>query len=217
MPTVAITSDKYETARFAASIGVPAPETRLIESVRGIEDGGWIIKPRFGSSSVGLIVDARSADLDRLRFLGGDTPYVVQRRLRGPEYTVNFYVDRAGRCLEVVPHRRLATRSGEVSHGRTVAHPTLDAYTRKIAERLPGAYGALCAQFIDDAVMGCALIEINARFGGGYPLAHRAGARFPQHLVRDAAGMPADPASLWQPDWEMLRYDQSAFVPPGTT
>lgn len=209
--TVAIAHDKLETARFAVDCGIPVPETRLFSDAP-LEVGTWVVKPRFGSSSVGLRLDVGRFDIGAIAEAAARVPHVAQRQLRGAEYTVNFFVERDGRCATAIPHRRLATRSGEVSHGLVVRHPRIEQLTRTLAERLPGAYGPLCAQFIDDEVTGVALIEVNARFGGGYPLAHRAGARFPQKLVCDAAGRPQAPAEPWDAGWEMFRYDQSVFV-----
>jgi carbamoyl-phosphate synthase large subunit len=58
-----------------------------------------------------------------------------------------------------------------------------------------------------------AVIEMNARFGGGYPLSYAAGADFPLALVQDALGLPAT-ARLdgWQDGLVMLRYDAAVFV-----
>jgi carbamoyl-phosphate synthase large subunit len=56
-----------------------------------------------------------------------------------------------------------------------------------------------------------ALFEINARFGGGYPIAHHAGATFTKWLLEEAAGMPSSANNEWRSGVRMLRYDQAVF------
>jgi carbamoyl-phosphate synthase large subunit len=75
-------------------------------------------------------------------------------------------------------------------------------------ELLPGCRGPLNFQGFLDASGGVRLTEINARFGGGYPLTHAAGARFPEWLLMERMGRPI-PRDFqdWRPDTVMLRYD----------
>jgi carbamoyl-phosphate synthase large subunit len=63
---------------------------------------------------------------------------------------------------------------------------------------------------VDDAGTP-AVFEINARFGGGYPLAHRAGAQFAQWLLEEASGRRLSAHNDWQGGVVMLRYDQAVF------
>ena len=58
------------------------------------------------------------------------------------------------------------------------------------------------------------VFEINARFGGGFPLTHRAGARFTRWLLEEAAGLLSTAHNDWQEGVTMLRYDAAVFVPP---
>jgi len=52
----------------------------------------------------------------------------------------------------------------------------------KVVKAIPGLFGAICFQAIVGAD-GPVVLEINARFGGGFPVTHRAGARFTQWLL----------------------------------
>jgi carbamoyl-phosphate synthase large subunit len=57
------------------------------------------------------------------------------------------------------------------------------------------------------------VIEINPRFGGGYPLSHAAGADFPRWLLEEALGLPSSAAAgAWRDGLVMLRYDDAVFV-----
>lgn len=56
-------------------------------------------------------------------------------------------------------------------------------------------------------------IEINPRFGGGYPLSYRAGADFPSWLMQLYMGEhPQVAIDEWEDGLAMLRYDDAIFV-----
>ena len=57
------------------------------------------------------------------------------------------------------------------------------------------------------------VIEINARFGGGYPVAHFAGANFIKCLLQEMhhEGL-SDEALNWTPGTVMLRWDDAVFT-----
>jgi carbamoyl-phosphate synthase large subunit len=56
------------------------------------------------------------------------------------------------------------------------------------------------------------VFEVNARFGGGYPLAHEAGAHFTRWLLEESTGLPLTATSVWEEGVLMLRYDAAFFV-----
>lgn len=136
---------------------------------------------------------------------------VAQELWTGKEYTVNVYFDAQGQLRCAVPHVRIETRAGEVSKGVTERQPQLMAIAEKIALSLKGAYGALCFQSILTPQGDVGVFEINARFGGGYPLAHRAGACFSRWLLEDVLNLPGTAHNHWQENLVMLRYDAAVF------
>lgn len=112
-----------------------------------------------------------------------------------------------------MPRLRLATRAGEIAKGVTVRNDELQAEVASLVEAFPGIQGPASVQAMM-APDGPRFIEINPRFGGGYPLSHRAGATYTAALVAEAAGKPVDEAWFsWQDDLVMLRYDDAVFVP----
>src|SRR3546814_3233582 len=90
-----------------------------------------------------------------------------------------------------VPHERIRVRAGEVEKGVTRRLPQLQDLAERIAAALPGPRGALCFQAIVDDNGDASVFEINARFGGGYPLAHRAGAAFGRWLMEERLQLPS--------------------------
>ena len=211
---IEISADKTGTHAWLVSHGFPTVRQASLAEVLAAPDE-WqfplIVKPARGSAGIGVQrVDSREA----LSLCATDSrDMVVQELAPGAEYTTNCYVNRAGKCLCTVPHRRLEVRAGEISKGVTRKHPGLMDLARRIAETLPGAYGAITVQAFladDDTIR---VIEINPRFGGGYPLSHAAGADFPRWLIQEALGQTVDTECTdWRDNLAMLRYDDAVFV-----
>ena len=104
---------------------------------------------------------------------------ILQEYVSGQEYTIDVLVDFDGNVRSIVPRLRLETRSGEVSKGITVKNLRIMQAAQKIAENLPGAVGCLTIQCFLLNDNSLKFIEINPRFGGGFPLSIQAGADFP--------------------------------------
>lgn len=208
---IAVVRDKLRTMQVLADAGVPVPDSCSLDDLRAEPDRlGWPVfgKPVGGSASRGL------GSFSSLAALPGSfpEPMMFQPQLGGPEFTVNMYIDRAGDLRCVVPHQRLQIRAGEVEKGVTRRRDDLHRIAAAIAQALPDARGVLCFQVIDDPDRGPQVIEINARFGGGYPLAHRAGAYFADWLIQERKGEGCQANNDWTEGVMMLRYDDAVFI-----
>jgi carbamoyl-phosphate synthase large subunit len=84
----------------------------------------------------------------------------------------------------------------------------------RACESLPGAWGAMNIQiFLDESSEALNIIELNPRFGGGYPLAWQAGARYPKWLIEETLELPLSAERHgWRDRLVMLRWDAAAFV-----
>lgn len=194
-------NNQIETPRFAtADEFLKAPE-RLKLPV--------ILRPVAGSGSKGLIIVESMSELEHIRL--DPQNYMAQEMYQGREYTVNMFFDRGGSLKCAIPHLRYEIRAGEVSKGITRRVPELINIARRMASALKGAYGPMCFQAIMDDHGKAVVFEINARFGGGYPLAHQAGARFAQWLIEDVKGLPSTASDEWQDGVVMLRFDSAVF------
>lgn len=209
---VAVARDKLATARALGMAGVATPHTATLDAVRSDADAWqWplLVKPRHGSAGRAVAVAASLADLpDR-----EPEPLIAQQLLVGPEYTVNMFFDETGHARCVIPHRRVQTRAGEVEKGVTERRQELCDLGWRMTECFAGVRGAICFQAILEPG-GPSVFEINARFGGGYPLAHLAGGRFAQWLLEEAAGQPCSAHDDWREGVTMLRYDAALFLEP---
>jgi carbamoyl-phosphate synthase large subunit len=211
---VAITGDKVSTHKWLVDGGFPTVE-QLAVGDAGVGTNGWpfplLVKPRRGSASIGVAVVQDRSQLE-IATRAGD--YVVQTIAGGDEHTIDVLADRNGRCVCAVPRRRLETRSGESSKGITVRSDELDSLATRICESLPGAYGPLTIQvFVDDSTGELSVVEINPRFGGGFPLSWEAGARYPRWMIEEILGLPSTASSAgWKSGLVMLRWDEGVFV-----
>lgn len=215
---VEMARDKFATATFLAAAGVPTPTTATVEQVLDAARAGgngrdwrWpsLAKPRNGSSSRGIRVVGDASEMARI---AANEPYIVQEILQGREFTVNLYFDREGTLRAVVPHERLQVRAGEVEKGATSRDPTMCSLGWQLGAALTGATGVLCFQaFLSDTGTG-SVFEINARFGGGYPLVHWAGAPFARWLLEQTIGLESSANDEWRADALMLRFDDAVFL-----
>lgn len=218
--TVEICADKVATHDWLMKNGFPTLRQTIPESILSHRQN-WsyplIAKPRRGSASIGVVKVASREMLSALSRERSDL--IVQECAIGSEYTVNVLVNRRGRCVCAVPHHRLEVRAGEVSKGTTFKHQGMIELATQIAELLPGAYGPLNIQCFLGPTGTLQVTEINARFGGGYPLAHRAGADFPKWMLEELLKLHSSAsANQWEDGLTMLRYYEAFFFPKhGTT
>ena len=211
LASLVVVQDKAKTARVLSEAGIVVPKTALIrEAIAEPSSWKWpvIVKPTSGSSSIGVFQAGSVAELQILEKQRADL--IVQEFIRGPEFTVNVFVDDAGHCRSIVPHFRREIRGGEVSKAITIKSAVLADIARKIVKVIPGFFGAICFQAIVGAD-GPAVLEINARFGGGFPITHRAGARFTQWLIELAGALPSSISDEWTDGVWMLRYDSAIY------
>lgn len=169
----------------------------------------WFAKPFDGSGTRGVAKVTSAQEFDQL-----SSEMLLQPMLQGVEYTINLYVNRAGQCIIVIPHRRIEVKDGEVTTGITVNEPYLIELAHALAKKLPGLYGPMCFQVFHDEGKGSmsaqsvVITDINPRFGGGYPLCEAAGGNFAQWLVLEAMGQPLPAnAGQWTPGVRMERPD----------
>jgi carbamoyl-phosphate synthase large subunit len=201
--------DKRLTGEFFQSHGISYPRIYPSSDL----EFPCFVKPYNGSSSIGAAAlmgpDALTSEMmtnQSLIFMELiDSHYV--------EYTVDAYFDRNGKLHCLVPRKRIETRAGEVSKGVTRKN-FVHARLLEVFKHVSGARGCLTIQvFVDEASEDIIGLEVNPRFGGGYPLSYSAGATFPLWLMQEYL-QAIEPAAHdnWEPNLLMLRYDAKVLV-----
>ena len=129
------------------------------------------------------------------------------------EYTVDMYYGKDNKVKCIVPRERIKIRAGEINKGLTEKEP-LTQYLLDRLEKIDGCVGCICIQLFLNRETGDVVgIEINPRFGGGYPQTYAAGGNYPEYLIREYfLGEKIDYFDGWKDHQLMLRYDDAVYV-----
>jgi carbamoyl-phosphate synthase large subunit len=210
---VSLVLDKFETTRVFAAEGITVPRTWLPPTGPGSGLPERVfVKPRRGSASKDTY-EVPVESLTHVLALVEDP--VVQEVLVGPEISIDALLSLDGTPLHYVPRSRIRAVGGESVQGMTLhVEPGLSSWIEQVltvCQRL-GAVGPLTIQaFLTDD--GPVLTEINARFGGGFPLALQAGAQYPAWILDMMSGATIEPSfGAYEAGLYMTRYNVERFV-----
>ncbi len=202
--------DKWTMARALTAHGLSVAATHLAsDAARATYPA--IVKPRQGRGSRGLAFLDGPDDLARYLAAAprGADHYIVQDRLRGPEFTTSVVVGLDNKLLAIVPKEAVDKR-GITQVGITRAVPEIDALCRAITTKLEP-----CGPFNVQLILGedrvPRVIEINPRYSTTMALTLAAGVNEVDAVLRHARG--EDPGRLtFEPDLMMLRYTAQIYV-----
>ena len=207
--------DKYKTAQWTESIGLNAPKTfvRLADAKKALAAGEiafpLFMKPRWGSGSIGLETIEDMEELDiyynilmkkiKKTILAtasvGDEYIMIQEKLTGKEYGLDVMNDLEGNNVGVSVKQKLAMRAGETDKAITVDLPEVREMGKKIGENLKHI-GNLDVDIMQRANGDYCVLELNPRFGGGYPFSYEAGVNLPKAILHWLKGEKVDPKIL---------------------
>ena len=214
-----IAFDKYKTAQWVESLGLKSPKTYVrLEDAKNALVAGEIefplfMKPRWGSGSIGLESIADMEELDiyynllmkkiKKTILAtasvGDEYIMIQEKLTGAEFGLDIMNDLDGRNVGVSVKQKLAMRAGETDKAVTVDLPEVREMGRKIGEAL-GHIGNLDVDIMQRADGAYCVLELNPRFGGGFPFSYEAGVNMPKAIIQWAKGEEVD-SQMLQPEY----------------
>jgi carbamoyl-phosphate synthase large subunit len=201
--------DKRLTAELFKQLHINTPHIYNLDSIKF----PCFAKPYDGSCSVGaeFIKDKESLRDSLLQ----NTKMMFMEFIdqTHTEFTIDIYYDRHGKLKCLVPRKRIEVRGGEVSKSITQRHHLYNYLLPKL-EKLTGVRGCITLQvFVNQAMEKMSAIEINPRFGGGYPLSYNAGANYPGWLIDEYILNKEIPFfDNWESDLLMLRYDAQIFI-----
>ena len=213
---IATCNDKWRTAQLLREAGLHTPATfidlagALAALARGEVSFPLIIKPRWGMGSIGLMEATNEEELrlmfqlvhrrifsTYLKYESQSAPeacVIIQARAAGQEYGLDVLNDLSGRHVTTVVKRKLAMRSGETDAAVTELRPEVAAVGARLAALLRHPGNLDVDLFLNGEDIS--VLELNCRFGGGYPFSHVAGANFPAALVAWLRGEEPDAAWL---------------------
>jgi carbamoyl-phosphate synthase large subunit len=207
---VKICRNKRNLLHFFDSIGFPRTQEVDVNN----PEFPVFAKPLDGSSSIGARVLNNQNEMENL--IHSDEQVILLKYFNPSEfseYTVDMYFDRYHKLICAVPRERLEVRSGEVSKSVTRKDDLYTIITGNFSN-CSGFIGCITLQvFMHRTSLNVFGIEINPRFGGGYPLSYLAGANYPEYLIKEyLLNQQISFFDAWAENMLMLRYDDEIII-----
>ena len=203
MEVMDICNDKWNTYKFLEKCEINTPKTYLTldDAKEDIKSGSLnfplFIKPRWGMGSLCVYEAENMQELDVLylkaqrniknNYLKYESArdfsrdVLIQEKLFGMEYGLDIINDLEKNYQTTICKLKYAMRSGETDCALTIEHAGLKKIGECIAKNLEHIGNLDCDVFIDNDRIS--VLEMNARFGGGYPFSHLAGVNLPKAII----------------------------------
>lgn len=198
--------DKYKTAQFITDIGLNTPKTFISydDALDALKIGELrfpvIIKPRWGSGSIGIEIAHDFEDLEILYKLvkkkirksilsnasNCDECVLVQEFINGDEYGVDIINDLDGNYCGISVKKKLSMRAGETDKSITIKNEAINIIGKRISIKIKHISNLDCDILEKDGKYY--VLELNPRFGGGYPFSHEAGINIPKAIIAWLSG-----------------------------
>lgn len=206
--------DKYRTARYVESLGLNTPATFISyeAAVKAINDGTLrfplVLKPRWGSGSIGIEFVNSMEELEEVYAMllkkvkksilatasKGDEYILIQQKIEGQEFGMDVMNDLDGNHRAVSIKKKLAMRAGETDKAQTVDNAAVREIGHTLGRNLHHI-GNLDVDVLEQDGKYYVL-ELNPRFGGGFPFSYEAGVNFPGAIVEWLKGNEIDDSML---------------------
>ena len=170
----------------------------------------FILKPRWGMGSLGIYISdeyeeakyfykkiRKDIDKSYLRYEAKqdiENSILIQELIEGKEYGLDIVNDLEGNHITTVVKEKLAMRSGETDIAKIVHFPLLEDFGKRIADKTRHIANMDLDLILNDK--GIFVIDMNARFGGGYPFTHKAGVNIVKIIKELLEGKTIDKNTL---------------------
>jgi carbamoyl-phosphate synthase large subunit len=173
------------------------------------------VKPSDGSRSQGIYLIKSKDDLTQ-GILGNNKNMFLEYFSSNTysEFTIDIYFTKESKIKCIVPRERIIVRDGEVNTA-CVRKNCIVSFVKEKFRDVKGLHGCITLQVFKhnkkDEIIG---IEINPRFGGGYPLSYLAGANFQKWILQEY--ILEEKIEGYFDNWEdntlMIRYDSEIIT-----
>lgn len=206
-------NDKFIMSCYLNKNGLLTPKTYL--SLEEAEKAGindeisfpLIIKPRYGMGSIGV---DEATNMQELRVLYSkikrkiantylkyelkqdmEINIIIQEKIDGQEFGVDIINDLSGKYQSSIIKKKYSMRAGETDSAIVVKNKVIERISCVLG-RKTGHIGNLDVDIILSKENKPYILDLNARFGGGYPFSHCAGVDLPRAIVMWLEGKKVD-------------------------
>lgn len=206
--------DKYRTYKYIESLGLKTPTTfvNFEEAIRAIQEGvlkfPLVLKPRWGSGSIGIEFAYSMEELEDVYEIllkkikksilatasQGDDYILIQQKIDGQEYGMDVMNDLNGNNRGVSVKMKLGMRAGETDKAKTVDNAEIRTIGQILGNNLHHIGNLDVDVFEQNG--NYYVLELNPRFGGGFPFSYEAGVNFPGAIIKWLKGEDFDERML---------------------
>lgn len=202
-------NDKWMSYQYLRERGFNVPFTSLnLEEIMSLIAEGkveypLIIKPRWGMGSLAIYEADNEEELKlfysktkrniQQTYLKYEAEQdwkkdvLIQQKLKGIEYGLDIINNLHGEYQTTIVKQKYAMRSGETDCAVTVSDPEMKTQGEKLGRVLKHIANLDVDVFRTDTGK-IFVLEMNARFGGGYPFSHMAGVNLPKAIIKWLGG-----------------------------
>jgi carbamoyl-phosphate synthase large subunit len=184
-------ADKWRAHALFLERGIPTPAGWLPALLPSDPVFPLLVKARVGFGSRNIF---RCDSAEELVYHVRKTPVdsFVQAFCTGEEFSIDVFSDLEARCLNAIPRTMIESKGGESIKGMTIRDAELIEFGRFVAETI-GIKGPANVQCFREPDGSLLVTDVNPRFGGGFPLPHAAGGRYPELALALARGERPEP------------------------
>ena len=212
---IEVCNDKYKMNKFLKNNFFDTVYTGLSIEDEYIKNNisnekKFILKPRWGMGSLGIYISdeyeeakyfykkiRKDIDKSYLRYEAKqdiENSILIQELIEGKEYGLDIVNDLEGNYITTIVKEKLAMRSGETDIAKIVHFPLLEDFGKRIADKTRHIANMDLDLILNDK--GIFVIDMNARFGGGYPFTHKAGVNIVKIIKELLEGKTIDKNTL---------------------
>ncbi len=188
---IEICFNKTKSQGFLKTNGFLVPESyQSLEDVQ-LHNFPIIIKPRFGTASIGVESCTNFEELKLyysycqhklnqssiVKHVEKGDQLLIQQKVQGEEYAVDIINDFNGKYQGSVIKRKLNIRDGDAAVVITEKNQRIEEFALQLANKLRHVGNLDVDLVVNEEGIYC--VDLNPRFGGAYPFSHLSGLNLP--------------------------------------
>lgn len=142
----------------------------------------FIKKLRTGHSSLDQII------IKKLQKKDFENKYIIQEYINGEELHLDILNDHNGKFISSCLKKKISMRFGETDIAKVINNQKIKKLSKNLSKNLKHIGNLDCDIIYDNKKKIPYIIDINPRFGGGYPFTHLSGNNFLHNYIANLLG-----------------------------